>query len=432
MRTNVAAPRSKVRTAEGAPAARIKPTQQLRRLVLSCLLWEDEFYVDGKTIAAQIDAAAHDVPIEELAALCVEARSQFNLRHVPLHLLTTLIARGRGNPIVASTIQGTIQRADELSELLAMYWKDGKRPLSGQLKRGLGLAFQKFNAYSLAKYNRDNAVKLRDVLFMVHPKPLNNEQEATWKLLAENQLPAPDTWEVALSAGADKKATFERLMAEGQLGYLAVLRNLRNMEKAGVDDSLIRDTILARKGAQRVLPFRYVAAARAAKQYEPVLDEALCMAIDGLVPLPGKTIVLVDVSGSMDAPLSQKSDLTRLDAAATLASIIPGQLRVFTFSHQLVEVPPRRGMAGVDAVIKSQPHGGTYLGQAMAEINKIPHDRVIVITDEQSHDSVPTPMRNAYMINVASNKNGIGYGPKWKHLDGFSENILRFIGEIEQ
>src|SRR5690606_32214485 len=186
-------------------------------------------------------------------------------------------------------------------------------------------------------YDRKNAVRLRDVLFMVHAKPKDEAQAALWKRLVDNELATPDTWEVSLSAGADKKATFERLLREGQLGYLELLRNLRNMAQAGCDMGLVRDAILARKGARRVLPFRYVAAARACPQMEPAIDQALSEAIAELPALPGKTIVLVDVSGSMNAPLSGKSDMTRMDAAAALASLIHGDLRVFTFSNALVE-----------------------------------------------------------------------------------------------
>jgi hypothetical protein len=184
---------------------------------------------------------------------------------------------------------------------------------------------------------------------------------------------------------------------------------------------------LARKGAHNVLPFRFIAAARAAPQFEPALDEALCEQINGLPVLSGLTAVLVDVSGSMDAKLSGKSDLSRMDAAAALASIIPGNVRAFTFSERLCEVPPRRGMAGVDAVIRSQPHSSTYLGSAVQWLNaNVPYDRLIVVTDEQSHDAVGGPKGRGYMINVAAYRNGVGYGP-WVRIDGFSENVLRFI-----
>lgn len=415
----------------GQPAfPHTNPIQQLRRSVLSCLLWESEFYEDGQSIADRIVETAAKVTTDQLAALAIEARTVHNLRHVSLLLLCELAKRG--GRIVGDTIMQVIQRADEPAEFLTLYWRNGKRPIAKQVKLGLARAIRKFDAYQLAKYNRDKAIKLRDVLFLVHARPKDDEQAGLWKRLADGTLESPDTWEVALSAGADKKATWERLLREGQLGYLALLRNLRNMTQVGVEPTLVRDAIIARSGAKRVLPFRYVAAARACPQMEPALDQALSEAISELTPLSGCTIVLVDVSGSMAEKLSSKSDLTRMDAAAALASIINGDVRVFSFSYQLVECPPRRGMAGVDAILRSQQHGGTALAQAVAAVNTLPHDRLIVITDEQATDGrVPDPVAPlAYMVNVASAKNGVGYG-RWRHLDGFSESIVRWIHAVE-
>lgn len=430
MRFNIFAKRPRV-THEGAPAITLTTAQTLRRSVLSCLLWENEFYEDGQAIADRIAALAELVDPRTVADLAIEARDQFKLRHAPLMLLTVLARTGAGTSLVSETIERVIQRPDELTEFLALYWRGGKRPLSKQMKKGLAAALRKFDAYQLAKYDRDGPVKLRDVLFLVHAKPKDEAQRELWKQLAERALPAPDTWEVALSGGADKKASFERLLAERKLGYLALLRNLRNMDKADVDETLVKDAILARRGAERVLPFRFVAAARAAPRYEPWLDQALAETILEGPIFEGRTLVLVDVSGSMEARLSARSDLTRLDAAATLASIIPGDVRVFTFSNEVVEVPARRGMAGVDAVVRSQPHGGTWLGKAVKQMNGVKHDRLIVITDEQSHDPVPAPVATkAYMVNVASARNAIGHGD-WTRIDGFSEAILTFIREHE-
>lgn len=428
MKTNVKS-KSIAFTHEGAPAKNINAVAQLKRSVLSCFLFENEFYEDGQEISKRIAELCDEVPVTIIAELAIYAREKANLRHVPLWLLIQLIRRGSGSGAVSDTIARVIQRADELAELTSLYWKNGKRPLSAQMKKGLAKAMLKFNEYQFAKYNRDASIKPRDVMFMVHPKP---QDEALFKKLADNTLEIPDTWEVQLSGGADKKATFERLISEGKLGYLALLRNLRNMIKAGCDEKLVSDAIIARKGgAQRVLPFRYIAAARACPQLEPAIDKALLEVIKEIEPLPGKTIVLVDVSGSMDYQMSGKSDLKRIDAAAALASIIPGNIRVFTFSNELKEVPPRKGMAGVDAITKSQPHGGTYLGKAVQQINTMDHDRLIVITDEQSHDRVFDPVaKHAYLINVASNRNGVGYG-RWVHIDGFSESVLRFIAEYE-
>lgn len=429
MRLNVMH-RPSVLTFEGAPAIPPKNAlAELRRAIASCLLWEGQFYEDGVEIGDRIASLINHVDREDVEALAVEARNGMKLRHAPLWLLAGLGKAGKGAS--ADTYAAVIQRADEMGELIAMQWKDGKRPLPAALKRGVAKAFRKFDAYQLGKYNRKVAVGLKDVLRLVHPKPESAEQAALWKQIIDGSLKAPDTWEVALSGGADKRETFERLIGEKRLGYLALLRNLRNMAEAGCDAALVRDAILARKGAHTVLPFRFIAAARAAPQFEPALDEALCAQIESLPVLRGLTAILVDVSGSMQDRLSGRSDLTRMDAAAALASIIPGNVRVFTFSQQVVEVPPRRGMAGVDAVINSQPHSSTYLGAAVQAINaQVPYDRLIVVTDEQSHDAVGGPKGRGYMINVAAYRNGVGYGP-WVRIDGFSENILRFIAEHE-
>lgn len=425
-------------THEGAPAAPMNAEQALRRSVMSCLLWESEFYEDGEEIAARIVRLAKSLPAERVASLAIEAREQGNLRHVPLLLLSALSQVGKGEKLVADTIARVVQRGDELTELLAVHAKANgvapgavKKKIPAQMKKGLARAFGKFDEYQLAKYDRDGAVRLRDALFLVHAKPKDDAQAALWKRLVDNQLAVPDTWETQLSGGADKKETFERLIREGKLGYLALLRNLRNMAEAGCDDGLVKDAIIARKGAHRVLPFRYVAAARAAPQFEPAIDQALSEAISEMPVLSGKTVVLVDVSGSMSDKLSGKSDLRRVDAAGALASIIHGNLRVIAFANGVEELAARRGIAGVDNIVK-RVGGGTELGSAVTHVNGLKKiDRLIVITDEQSHDRVPDPVaHHAYMINVASAQRGVGYG-RWTHIDGFSESVLRFIHEHE-
>lgn len=436
--TNKKAVAVKKVTHGGGPAAlHVTPYQELRRTVLAAFLFEDNFYESGQSVAERIRALSDKVSVPELAALAIEARHDQNLRHVSLLLLVELIRRGSGRgKEVAAVIEKVVSRADEIAELVALYWDGKKKPLAKSLKLGLAAAFNNFGEYQLAKYNRDNVVKLRDVLFMVHPKPKDENQQKIFDKLASDTLATPDTWEVALSSGADGKESFERLLREGKLGYLALLRNLRNMEKYGVDAALVKEAILARKGgADRVLPFRFVAASRAAPRYERELDASLLQTIEHLPKLKGTTAVLVDVSGSMLTQLSGKSDLTRMDAACALASMVNGDdVRVFSFSNHTVEVPYRRGMAGVDAIRTSQRNSSTYLAEAVAYVNKnVKHDRLIVITDEQSTSYRPVPdpvVDNAYMINVASYKNGVGYG-KWVSITGFSEKVFQWVAAYE-
>jgi len=419
------------RTHEGAPAKLISAEAQLRRSILACLLWENHFYEDGVEIASRIAELVPKVEASKVAALAVEAREQMKLRHAPLLLVREMARHATHRALVAETLEKVIQRADELSEFLAIYWATGRQPVSAQVKKGLAAAFRKFDAYALAKYNRDNPVKLRDVLFLSHAKPRDEAQAEAWKQLAENELESPDTWEVALSAGADKRATFERLLRENHLGALAVLRNLRNMAESGVDERLVKSALRG-LNTSRLLPFRFIAAARYAPQWEAELESAMYKSVEAAPKLVGNTVLVVDVSGSMTAPLSARSEMQRTDAAYGLAILlreIAEDLSVYSFSDRSVRVPSRRGFALRDAIDRSQPHGSTYLGRALESIRES-YDRLIVITDEQVHDTIPVPRGKAYMINVASYKNGVGYGD-WTHIDGWSESVLGYIRELE-
>jgi 60 kDa SS-A/Ro ribonucleoprotein len=373
----------KVTTYEGGPARILNARPQLRRAVLSCLLWENQFYESGEDIAKRIrdlttSISKEDGGVRFIEDLAVEARSKYGLRHVPLWVANALSDERK---LSRHLVPQIVQRADEMTELLAMYWAKGKKPLSNALRYGLAAAFPQFDAYQLSRYKQvgDSPISLRDVMFLTHPKPVEgrtaytgkvrkevealkaagedpttmsvdfgpkvaltlNEQEETWRKLATNELEPPDTWEVELSAGKDKKETFERLLRERKLGALALLRNLRNMAQVGVDEQLIFD---------------------------------------------------------------------------------------------------RHGFALRDAVHSSQPHGGTNLGQALTDIAKELRldingdgtaERIIVFTDGEARDEVgKPPARVGHMVNVAGYKHEVGFGD-WVRVDGFSEQVLNFVREIE-
>ena len=212
-----------------------------------------------------------------------------------------------------------------------------------------------------------------------------------------------------------------------------MLRNLRNLAAAGVREELVLTALDAMR-TERVLPFRFLAAARYAPQWEEGLERAMFRSLSGAEPLSGRTVLLVDVSGSMVAPLSQKSEMLRTDAAYGLAVLlreVAEKVVVYTFSTAAKQVPPRRGFALRDAMEASQPHGGTNLGAALAQVEaEVQYDRIVVITDEQRHDRVAAPTGRGYLINVASARNGVGYG-SWMHIDGWSEAVIEYIREAE-
>jgi len=417
-------------THEGAPAKRIDALAQLERSVMSCLLWEDEFYESGQTIGQRIADLVAQLDPAEVARVAIQAKEDMRLRHVPLLLVRELLRSKEGRKYAAEVFPRVILRPDDIAEFLAIYWKDNKdEPLAKKIKKHLGESFRRFDEYQLAKYNGgQKAVKLRDAIRITRPKPANGEQAELWRKLVKGELATPDTWEVELSKGSDKKASWTRLLAEDKLGGLAMLRNLRNMREAGLPDKMIRDGI-AKIQAGRLLPINFISAARHNPQFEPDLESKFFDCFAGKPKIGGDTIILVDVSGSMDDKLSGRSELTRMDVACSLAMIgreIFSNMRAFTFSTSLVEVAARRGFALRDAIITSQPHGGTELGAAVRSLPTC--ERLIVITDEQSHDRVPD-MRG-YMINVASAKHGVGYGT-WLHIDGWSDKVLDYIVRYE-
>jgi hypothetical protein len=426
-------------THEGARGRRFTPEMELRRALMNCLLWEDQFYEDGVAIADRIKTLVPQVEPVRVAALAMEAREQMKLRHAPLLVVREMARHEKHRMLVADTLARVIQRPDEMMELLAIYWADAlgpmqqrkRQPVSAQIKKGLARALTKFDAYQLAKYDRDGAVRIRDVLFLVHAKPKDADQEKVWKQLVDGELASPDTWEVSLSSGKDKGKTFERLIAENKLGGLALLRNLRLMQKAEVPRKTIADAIAAMR-TDRILPYRFITAARYAPDFEPDLESAMLKSIKGYARLPGRTRLLIDVSGSMFCPLSAQSDMTRAEAAcglAILAREVCDEVEIFTFSQDVVKVPPRRGFALRDAIINSQPHSSTYLGKAVTEIDR-KGDRLIVFTDEQSHDKVSDPKGRGYMVNVASYQHGVGHGA-WTRVDGFSEAVIAWIAASE-
>jgi hypothetical protein len=441
----------------GTVASRISPFLQLRRSVMATMLFEDNFYESGDSVVERIKTLIPQCDPQKVANLAIDTRKLGNLRHVPMLLVREMARLPSHKHLVADTLYEIICRADELAEFVAIYWKDGKQPLSAQVKKGLARAFTKFNEYALAKYNRDKDITLRDVLFLCHATPKDNEQAALWKKLINNELETPDTWEVELSKSKDKKASWERLITDKKLGGLATLRNLRNMKEAGVSLGLIK-TALNQANYSQVLPFRFVAAAIHNPSFESSIEYAMLTALASNTKLPGRTILVLDISGSMGVNLSSKSEMTRYDAACALAIILREVCENVTIyatagndrarRHATDVVPDRRGFALRDAVRKMNAtlsHGGIFLSQCVDYIFKAEGldksqdmpERLIVLTDEQdcSGTKLNPNQTNAfgkrnYLINIASDKNGIGYD-KWTHVDGFSEAVVRFISEFE-
>jgi telomerase protein component 1 len=147
------------------------------------------------------------------------------------------------------------------------------------------------------------------------------------------KLAVPKTWETQVSLYGNTAAVWEELIASHKLPYMAMLRNIRNLIKAGVSDK-VHDEVLSRLPNPRAVansrqfPFRYFSAYEAigeveqesqgkrgtaghlVRRYRKALDEAVIQATRlNVTPIPGTTVVFVDVSDSLRVPCTSARGL---------------------------------------------------------------------------------------------------------------------------
>ena len=438
----------------GNAAARQSSIALLRRAVLANLLWEDIAYQDGKSVTEEIDRLVPLCDPQEVFDLSIEAREQQKLRHTPLYLAVRMCRHEEHRKLVGALLPRIITRADMLSDFLALYWKDGKCPLCSQAKRGLGEAFHNFDEYQFAKYDRENAIRLRDVMFLARPVPKDEAEAELFKRIADRQLATPETWEVLLSGGADKKETWTNLMQTRRLGSLAMLRNISNMMKAGVEQKEIQSALQRVSGA-KLLPLDYFKAARMAPEFSRDIEEAMTRSYASLPVLRGKTLFIVDTSGSMNSRMSSESFFTRKDAACAMAMLAVNQCEEYRLvctagddgkrlgAHQWIQYPAKGFdlFKQISETEKTIGWGGIFTRQVLEwckeQFAGEKFDRIIIFSDSQDCDlpgkGKPNPFgeRN-YICDVSAHTRGINYKGVWTaEISGFSENFLTFIGAME-
>lgn len=441
----------------GLLAAKQDNESLLRRAVMGCLLFEDMAYETGADNASNIAKLVHLNTLDTVAQIAVEARMVQKLRHVPLLLVREMARHNQISMfpgLVADTLEAVIQRPDELTEFLSIYWKSGKQPLSAQVKKGLARAFKNFDEYSLAKYNRKDAVKLRDVLFLSHVKATDIAQDDLYKRLIKDELAIPNTWETRVSAGENKGQVFTDMIIDNQLGALAFLRNLRNMIEAGVSPTYIRQGF-AQLNPKWLLPINYLAAEKYAPQYAPEIEALMLKGFQTVEKLPGHTVFVVDVSGSMNAPISGKSEFTRMDVAFAMAMVAEAtceSVAIFATAgdmrnHKTALIKAHNGVVNgmgfsLMRAFREQTGklggGGIFTRQALEYIQTIDNnpDRIIVFSDSQDCDptnKIPKPFgKFNYIVDVSAHSHGINYDGIWTaEISGFSDHFIDYIAALE-
>ncbi len=438
----------------GAMAAKQSDVLSLRRAVMANLLWEDIAYMDGKSVADEITRLIPLCEPEEVYNIALQARKEQKLRHTPLFIAVEMCKHEGHRKYVRQLLPQIITRADMLTDFMALYWHDGKKPLCKQAQYGLADAFHNFDEYQFAKYDREAPIKLRDVMFVCHPKPRNEEETALFKRIADRKLQTPDTWEVALSTGQDKKATWTRLVDERKLGAMATLRNLRNMKQAEVERQVI-DCAINNIRSNMLLPFDFIKAVREVPEFEHQIELTMLESYKQLPRLQGNTLMIIDVSGSMNAALSAKSTFNRLDAACAMAILAINQCenfelvatagndntRVCSSEHILY---PKYGFGLIQQIKESEKRlgcGGIFTRQCLEWCEKKfaekQFDRIIVFFDSQDCDfpnrRTPKPFgKKNYICDVSAHTKGINYKGVWTaEIAGFSEHFLNYISVAE-
>jgi len=480
---------TQVKNYEGAKAFAMSSEMELYTAVVTWSL-NDSFYEKNEDRLNRLHELMHKCNPLFVGKLAIYARTKMYMRSVPLVLVTELANLHSCDGLVARVTDGVIGRADEITELLACYELMNKRTgtkklnrLSKQIQKGLTSAFNRFDEYQFAKYNRDGVIKLRDALFLVHPKAKDELQQLLFNKIVDGTLQTPYTWETELSAlgqlnfdNEEAKATafkskWEELIDSGKLGYMALLRNLRNIQEAGVSYAYLQKVCEILADADKVanakqFPFRYLAAYRELivagsalpvkgstntvsalfsgnKGYTGELLDALEKAVQAsaanIKGFDYETCVLLacDVSGSMQTPVSEKSKVLLFDIGLMLAMLLQSRCKnvevgMFGDNWKTIAVPRNNILGNVQEFYKREGEVGYstngYLVIKDILARKVKVDKVMLFTDCQLWNSSSTtgdhiqPLWIRYKTEVA---------PKAKlylfDLKGYGQSPLQLL-----
>lgn len=447
----------------GYAAYAMSDKSKLVTQVLTSFFNEKKFYGDNSTEIQETIKRVIDTDPAFVAKLAVFARREFNMRSVSHVLVAYLAHEVNGKPYAKEAVKAVCLRGDDATEIMACYISMFGKPIPNSLRRGLKEVVEGFDEYTLAKYKGDGkSVKMRDLLCLCRPEPKNDEQSAAWKKLLDGTLEPPMTWEVELSRDGNNKETWERLIESGKVGYMALLRNLRNILKANPDNL---DVVLGKLGnpeavkKSRQLPFRFLSAYKevqeiAGSRVLDTLENAVQSSIENMPKLNGTTIIAVDISASMGSPISLKSKVCCYEIGMMLgmmASKICENSYFYTFDTEIRKEAVSSKSSILEKVCGSHCGGGTRMSLPFEKMiaEGIQADRIIIISDNECNteafglkkpvqvfaDSYRQKTKNDIWVH-AIDLQGYGtqqfHGAKTNIIAGWSEKVLDFIKLAEQ
>lgn len=385
-------------------------------------------------------------------------KENHNMRKVPIVLLVEL-ANIRGIKGLKKVIPRVIRRADEITFALEYQLDVFGKPIPSSLRKGLANSFNNFNRYEFAKYkNAGGTVRMKDALFLCHPKPKDKEKEKLFMEIAEDKLETPKTWETIVSEKGSTKEAWEEALKS--MGYMALIRNLNNLIKVGVKIPYekICDPVEVLKSKQT--PFRFFSAyknmisdgiASDAALVREALDKALDLSTENLAKFDGKNAVLCDVSGSMDNKVNDKSSMTLKEIACLLGAVLfkGGNTEVISFADSADSVQldkKARIIENTKSILGKRLGCSTYGWKAIDVLldNKIVVDRIFLLSDMMLHGErrfeeeykkykeLINKNVKLYAIDLSGNGNYEVKSEETLELSGWNENIFEMVKDLER
>ncbi|WP_326513919.1 TROVE domain-containing protein [Clostridium intestinale] len=447
---------------EGHIAYEMSLIDRLIIQVLTGFFGEDKFYLNN---SSQIIKDIREVCIINpsfIANLAIYARKEMHLRSISHVLVAELAKSSSGKKYARETIYRVIERVDDMSEILAYYLNEFGKPIPNSMKKAIAEKLLTFDEYSIAKYKGDKELKIKDILCLVHPTPRDEEQSNMFKRILEGTLKTPITWQTKLSTQGNTKESWEELIENNNLGYMALLRNLRNIIKSNPKNiekvyEILSDKDRVLKSKQ--LPFRFYTAFSTlykenlgtSKLYD-ALETAIKHSTNNISKLKGKTFISADVSGSMTMPISAKSEITSANIAVLMMAIsnyICEETITSTFDT-VFNLKPMATNNGIISNALSIPvtGGGTDITLPIRYLlqKKIYVDRIILLSDNEINYGYKETCQSyieKYKRTINPNVwvHGIdmqGYGTqqfcgnKVNIVSGWNEKMIEFISTVEE
>ena len=451
-------PTNKTVNKSGHSAYKMQDKAKLVTQVLTSFFNESKFYGDNTEEMKQTIQSVIAKDPEFVAKLAVFARREFNMRSVSHVLVSFLAHEVNGKPYTRKAVKAVSLRGDDVTEIMSCYLSMFGKPIPNALKKGIADAMQGFDKYTLAKYKGEGkGVKMRDLLCLCRPTPKTKEQSEMWKQLLNGELETPYTWETELSAKGNNKETWESLIDSGKVGYMALLRNLRNILNAKPSNvNKVLDTIQNPDAVKRSkqLPFRYLSAYKeliniGSSKWFDVLENAVEASIENMPKLHGTTVIAVDTSGSMTGAVSTKSNVRCYEIAMLLGLIankICDDSVFYTFSYDAKKYPLSKRNGILHTVTNFGCGGGTNMSAPFEKMiaDGVKADRVIVLSDNECNigdrvqraaDECRRKTGKDFWVH-AIDLQGYGtqqfHGTKTNIVAGWSEKVFDFIRLAEQ